>query len=261
MFNIKLILEYDGSNYCGWQIQETRDKRQGTRKKSIQETIEKALCQILQEKVRLTASGRTDAGVHAIGQVANFKTEKKIELAKLQKGVNALLPRDIVVTSIKKATAEFHSRYSAKSKIYRYLILNSAYASALLREKVYHCSYPLNIALMRREARVLLGKHDFRVFCASGSAVKSTIRTIKRITVLKKPCFLFSVSLICIEIEADGFLYNMVRNIAGTLIEIGRGRLPPASMKKILKFQDKKLAGPTINPCGLYLVKVKYTLD
>lgn len=316
MRNLKLEIEYDGSNYCGWQIQSSSKKQSILRLRSglilrrhfwprnkwrglappnvsIQETIESALQKILQEKVRLTASGRTDAGVHALAQVANFKANSKIDLRKLQLALNSLLPPDIAIARIEEAPLNFHSRFSAKAKLYRYLILNRPYPSAFLKERAYFFPWPLDIQLMRKHAKFLLGRHDFKSFCASGSSVKDTTCTIKRIAIsnfgdtfqapsrghfpLNSNSFygkcpllvefgkleLSFVSpklrpLIAIGIEADGFLYNMVRNIVGTLIEIARGKPEEFDLKKILKAKDRRLAGPTAPARGLYLIKVKY---
>jgi tRNA pseudouridine38-40 synthase len=277
MRNIKLTVEYDGTNYCGWQIQShqiTPSIKLGTpcgrkppshHKKSIQGTIEKVLGKILSEKVRLIVSGRTDAGVHALGQVANFKTNSGISLQKLRWALNGLLPEDIVVTKIEQVSPDFHSRFDARAKVYRYAILNRNYPAALLKNRVYFYPYPLDIRLMRREARTLLGRHDFKAFCASGSSAKDTTRTIKRISIRKLPSELRPMSydlnhttLLSIDIEADGFLYNMVRNIVGTLIEIGRGKFPAGSLKKILLSKNRKLAGPNVLARGLYLLKVTY---
>jgi len=198
--------------------------------------------------------------VHALGQVANFKTNSKIPLEKLQRALNGLLPADISVTKIGEAAKDFHSRFSAKSKTYRYTILNRPYRSAFLRKGAYFYPYLLDLKLMQKEARVLLGKHDFKSFCASASSVKDTVRTIKRISVKH---FIpntehRTLNLITVEIEADGFLYNMVRNIVGTLVEIGRGRFPEGSTKKVLRLKNRKLAGPTAPARGLALLKVKY---
>ena len=264
--NLKLTVEYDGTNYCGWQIQNRRVS------KSIQETIEKTLSKILQEKIRLIASGRTDAGVHAQAQVANFKTKSNISSEKLQKALNGLLPSDISISKTDEAAPDFHSRFAAKSKVYHYSILNRKFPSALLRNRVYFYPYPLALKLMHQEARCLLGRHDFKAFCASGGSSKDTIRTIKKITIRKTNYGLWAMPacrqgrdyglnngpLIVIDIEADGFLYNMARNIVGTLMEIGRGRFPKGSLKKILNSKDRKLAGPTVPACGLCLLKVKY---
>jgi tRNA pseudouridine38-40 synthase len=273
MRNIKLTLEYDGTNYCGWQIQAhkvTPGKRKGQgkshrQKKSIQETIEKVLCKILDEKIRLAVSGRTDAGVHALGQVANFKTNSGIELQKLRWALNGLLPEDIVISKVEEESPHFHSRFDARGKVYRYVILNRNYSAALLKNRVYFYPYLLNIGLMRQEAQVLLGRHDFAAFCASGSSVKDTARTIRRISIRKQSFGrgpltygLNATPLLVVDIEANGFLYNMVRNIVGTLIEIGRGRFPAGSLRKILLSRNRKLAGPNVPARGLYLLKVTY---
>ena len=256
MPNFKIIIEYDGRRFCGWQ-------KQG-QKNSIQEILEKALRKVLREKIRLVASGRTDAGAHALAQAADFHTAKKIPPEKLIAAINSHLPKDIAVVRIDKVPAGFHSRFDAKSKIYRYTIFNRGFSSPLLRNFVYLCRFPLNLSLMRKEAQVLTGRHDFKSFCASGSDVKDTVRRIKRISIKKSTDQLSAIgyepkgSLISIEIEANGFLYNMVRNISGTLIEIGRGRFKPGSMKRILAAKDRNAAGPTLPAKGLCLVKVVY---
>lgn len=251
MRNITLTLEYDGTRFAGWQTQKSRTIK-SQKCPTLQETIEKVLQQILQEKVKLIASGRTDAGVHAKAQVANFKTCSKLSLSRLQEGLNALLPDDISVAAIEEAPFDFHSRFSAKSKTYRYTILYQKHRSALLKDKAYFCRYPLDIALMQKEAKCLLGEHDFKAFQASTKKVKNPLRIIKQIIITQE------APLLHIDIEANSFLYNMVRNIVGTLIEIGRGRLAPGSMKKILLSKDRKLAGPTAPACGLCLMEVKY---
>jgi tRNA pseudouridine38-40 synthase len=213
----------------------------------------------------LIASGRTDSGVHALGQVANFKTNSNIRLEKLQRALNGLLPEDICISKAEEKPLEFHSRFDAKSKLYRYMILNRAYPSALMRNTAYFYPFPLDVRLMQREAKALLGRHNFGAFCASGSSAKDTTRTIKNITI-KKSAFRLSPltfnlnerPLIIIDIEADGFLYNMVRNIAGTLIEIGRGRFKKGYLGRILRSMNRKNAGPTSPAHGLCLVEVKY---
>lgn len=253
MRNIRLEIEYDGTGYCGWQIQNSRQSIvYSPEKKTIQHTIENVLQKILQEKIRLIGSGRTDAGVHAKAQVANFTTPSEVELHKLQAALNALLPEDISIRKIKEVSDDFHSRFSAQSKIYRYTILNSAHRGVLLRNYVFFCRYPLDIKRMQREAGVLLGTHDFSAFCSSAGKYRNPKKTIKKLKIIKYNDLLY------IEIEADGFLYNMVRNIAGTLIEIGRGRFPPESMKSILDSRNRKCAGPTLPAKGLCLIKVKY---
>jgi len=262
--NIRLTIEYDGTDYCGWQIQshhstasvrsEAKPPRRGPgyQKKSIQEVIEKTLRKILQEKVRLIASGRTDAGVHALAQVANFKTRSQIPLEKLERALNGLLPGDISVYALKEVPSDFHSRFSAKSKLYRYTILNRKHPSPFLKRSVYFYPFPLNVRLMQRESRLLLGRHDFSSFRASGAKVRNPLKHIRKIKVVKQDYFIY------IYIEADGFLYNMARNIVGTLIEIGRGKLSEGTLEKILDSRDRRLAGPTAPAKGLCLVRVKY---
>jgi tRNA pseudouridine38-40 synthase len=258
--NIKLTIEYDGSNYCGWQIQDhVRCFVSGARK-SIQEVIEETLRRILQEEIRLVASGRTDAGVHALAQVANFKTQSSISAAKLQLALNSLLPQDISIARIEEVSLGFHSRFQAKSKIYRYTILNRNYPSALMKGRVYFYPFPLNLKLMRQAARHFLGRRNFKAFCASGSGAKSTIRTIKRISIKKARYALCGVAawLVIIDIEANGFLYNMARNLTGTLVEVGKGKLSVDSARRLLACGDRRLAGPTLPAHGLSLIKVKY---
>ena len=244
MRNIKLTIEYDGTNYAGWQAQ-------GKKHRTIQETLEKALQIILGKRTKIAGSGRTDAGVHAIGQVANFKTDSALAVEKLQKALNAVLPDDISVTKAQEARPDFHSRFSAKSKVYRYTILNRQSRPTLLKDTVYFVPYPLNLKLMQKEARVLLGRHNFKSFQAAADK-KDSVRRIKNIKVSRDK------DLIYIDIEADGFLYNMVRNIVGTLIEIGRGKLAEGSIKKILMAGNRRVAGPTAPAKGLCLMEVKH---
>lgn len=246
MRNLRLEIEYDGSNYAGWQIQSK------SRARTIQQVIEETLRSILQEKIKLIVSSRTDAGVHAKAQVVNFFTHSKISLPKLKLALNGVLPEDIKVIRIKNEALNFHSRFSAKSKLYRYTILNRDYSSPLLRNTVYFYPHPLDVKLMQKEASVLLGKHDFRAFQASQGKEKNPVKIIKKIDISQKDNFIY------IDIEADGFLYNMVRNIVGTLIEIGRGRFAEGSLKKILRLKDRRLAGQTAPASGLCLLKVRY---
>ncbi|MEK6727727.1 MAG: tRNA pseudouridine(38-40) synthase TruA [Candidatus Omnitrophota bacterium] len=251
--NIRLEIEYDGTRYNGWQVQR-RNKNDNSklRLRTIQETLENTLRKILQEKIRIIVSGRTDAGVHAKAQVANFKTKSTIALWKLQKALNALLPKDISISKAEDASFNFNSRFDAKSKIYRYTILNSPHPSALLRRYTYHCPHQLNIRLMQKEAKTILGRHDFKSFQASEKRERSSIRTIKKLSIVREQ------DLIYIYFIGNGFLYNMVRNIVGTLFEIGRGRLARGSLKKILAAKDRKLAGPLVAARGLCLIKVEY---
>jgi tRNA pseudouridine38-40 synthase len=246
MRNLKLEIEYNGKNYCGWQTQSN------AKRKSIQEAIERALRKILCEKVKLIVSGRTDAGVHALAQVANFHTRSKIPLDKLRLGLNGILAQDIKISGIRQVAADFHSRFSSKSKIYRYTILNRTHSSPLLEGKVFFYPYPLDLKLMLRESRSLLGRHNFKSFQASQEKEKNPVKTIKRVTITK------NMDLVHIDIEADGFLYNMVRNLVGTLLQVGRGKLAKGYLRKVLLAKDRRSAGETAPAHGLCLLRVKY---
>jgi len=251
MPNFKLQIEYDGRRYYGWQVQNGK-KLSYPANKTIQYVLEQVLRKILQEEIKLTVAGRTDSGVHALSQVANFKSSTKMPLARLRWAINCLLPEDIKVTRIQKVGLDFNSRFCAKSKIYRYTILNRKYSSPLSAGRVYFFHYPLDLRLMRSEAKFLLGRHNFQAFQAAEDRQRNPVRTIKRVKIAKDKDFLY------IDIEADSFLYNMVRNISGTLLEIGRGKFPKGSMRRILKLGERRLAGPTLPAKGLCLVKVKY---
>lgn len=249
MRNIKLTIEYDGTEFCGWQIQRPA---QGAKRKTIQETIEQALSKILQEKIKVIGSGRTDSGVHAEGQVANFRTISLLPLKNIQKGVNSLLPDTISVIKIEEAPLDFHARFDAKNKTYRYVIFNAEINRPLIKD--YSCRLPhkLDLLLMKKEIKCLKGKHNFKSFQASDKKERSSVRTIQKINLSQKGKFIY------LNITADGFLYNMARNIAGTLLETGRGKFPPGSMKKILLAKNRQLAGPTALAKGLTLIGVKY---
>ena len=244
--NIKLVLEYDGTNYHGWQSQA------GSGKRTIQETLEQALSLLTHEKESLVSSGRTDAGVHALGQVANFKTQSAIPAAAWAPALNRLLPPDIRVLVSEEASSGFHARYSAKTKTYLYRIFNRRAPTSLYRNYAWHINLPLNIHRMRRAAIVLLGKHDFSSFRSSGCGARSPVRTVKSMVIRKNRDF------IELWIEADAFLQYMVRNITGTLAEVGLGRFSPDDVKYILESKDRTAAGKTAPPQGLYLVRVDY---
>ncbi len=250
--NIFLKIEYVGTRYHGWQKQRNVSSKKRRKSSTVQQSIENALEQILQQPVNLIASGRTDAGVHAKDQCANFKANTDISLQRLKISLNALLDDDIRIKAIKYVKSDFHCRYDARSKIYRYVILNKAHGSAFLRQTALHIFRPLDIKQMQKQAKVLKGMHDFKSFQAADKKERSSVRTIKNISVKKKG------SLILIDIEADGFLYNMVRNIVGTLIAIGRNKLKPGDMKKILDKKNRRYASPTAQAKGLCLLKVKY---
>jgi len=251
MRNIKLTIEYDGTHYHGWQIQQRLPKPPGE-EKTIQGIIENALYKILREHIRITGAGRTDSGVHAKAQVGSFKTSSEICEHPLGKALNAILPDDIAISKVQNAGPNFNARFSALSKLYSYSILNRKVRSTFDRIHSHHIPYKLDVALMKKEASVLKGRHDFKSFQASDKKDRSSIRTIKRISVKKIG------PKIIIDVEADGFLYNMVRNIAGTLIDIGRGKLEKGSMKKILLAKDRRRAGPTAPAKGLCLLRVSY---
>jgi tRNA pseudouridine38-40 synthase len=206
----------------------------------------------LAEEGRIIASGRTDAGVHARAQVANFKTDTNIPAGRLKQALNSLLPEDIVITKAQEADLGFHARFSAKAKIYRYTILNQAGPSAIWRNFAYFVPDELDFKSMQKAARLLLGRHDFRSFQASDKKPRSSIRTIEKIRVSRQGNF------ILIDIQANGFVYKMVRNIVGTLIEIGRKSKSPKNIQRILALRNRKFAGPTVPGQGLCLLRVKY---
>jgi tRNA pseudouridine38-40 synthase len=247
MRNIRLTLQYDGTHYLGWQ-------RQSSSPATIQAIVEKILSDILQEKVHITAAGRTDTGVHARQQVANFKTHNPISLRELQHGLNALLPDDIKVASVTAVAPDFHSRFSALEKTYQYTILNRAHSDVFVRNQVYHYGIAkLNISRMRAASRLLVGRHDFTSFKKNGTTrSKSNVRMISRISIAKKG------SLITIQVTGEGFLYKMVRGIVGTLIEIGRGKLQVNSVQSIIKPKNRAIAAPPAPASGLCLLRVKY---
>ncbi len=244
MGNIKLVIQYDGTNYCGWQKQ-----KNGI---SIQEEIEKAIFIVTGEKVNLIGAGRTDKGVHAQGQVANFLTSSSIPADKFKYALNSKLPEDIKVIESELVDDSFHSRYDALGKKYTYIIYNRRILNPLYRNYSYHVPYKLNFHYMEEAAKYFLGTHDFSAFMASNSSVKSTIRTIYNIDLKKDK------DLICISIKGNGFLYNMVRIIVGTLVEVGSGKLNPNSIPNIIESKDRKKAGHTAPAKGLYLDEVYY---
>ena len=244
MRNIKLIIEYDGKGFNGWQKQPD--------KLNIQGEIEKAIEEITGEKVDLTASGRTDAGVHSLGQTANFKTESKIPIEKFAKAINSRLKKSVVIKSAEEVDERFHSRYSVKSKTYRYIINNSENGTAIYRGLEYHVPMKLDYEKMNEAIKYFIGEHDFKAFKASGTSSKSSVRTILDGSVRKE------VERIIIEITGTGFLYNMVRIISGTLLEVGLGKIKPEEIKDIINSQDRNKAGKTLPAHGLYLLEVNY---
>ena len=253
MRNIKLTIEYDGTNYQGWQIQRTKRRDAPT----IQFALEQAIPRVVQHPVQVTGSGRTDSGVHAAGQAANFFTESAIPAENLIPAINSYLPRDIAVVQAGDVPLDFHARYSAKSKTYRYTVLNREARCPLLRDRVWHLRGRLEIDRMIAAARCLIGEHDFHAFQskAAESDDGSSVRTVSQLDIAARDCLIeFSVS-------ANGFLYNMVRAIVGTLVQVGYGRLQPDDVKRILDSRDRSQAGPTAPAKGLCLVAVYYEED
>lgn len=243
MRNLKITLQYNGKNYCGWQKQPNA--------LGIQGTVEKAIYEITKEEVKVTASGRTDAGVHALGQVANFKTESKIPADRLPDALNAKLPKDISIISCEEVDIDFHARYNACGKTYRYLIYNKPYRSPLYKDLSYHVRYDLDLDKICLEAKSLIGTHDFGGFMSSGSSVKDTVRTIYDVDIQEND------GMISIEVSGNGFLYNMVRIIVGTLVDIGRGRIKH-NMEEIINSKSRSMCGHTAPAHGLFLKKVNY---
>ncbi len=244
MRNIKLTIEYDGKDFNGWQKQPD--------KLNIQGEIEKAIFLVTKEEVELFGSGRTDAGVHAVGQVANFKTNSKIPTEKLTYAINSKLKKSIRIKEAKQVSMNFHSRYNCKEKTYRYIINNSEQGTAINRNLEYHISNPLNIEAMKKAVSYFKGEHDFKAFKASGTSSKSSIRTIYKAKLKKEK------ERIIIELTGNGFLYNMVRIISGTLVDVGLGKIDPDKIPEIIESKDRKKAGKTLPPYGLYLLRVKY---
>jgi tRNA pseudouridine38-40 synthase len=243
--NIRLLLEYDGSRYHGWQ------RQRGDL--SIQQVLEEALGRLTGEQVRLIGSGRTDAGVHALGQVANFLTGSSIPLKAFREGLNSLLPYDIAVLAAQEAPPGFHARKSARHKTYEYRILNRPVRSPLHHNSGWWLAVPLELAAMAAAAAVLPGKHDFSAFRASGSGNLNPVRQVLAAGWQTHPggWLRFSVT-------ATGFLRGMVRSLVGTMVEIGKGKAAPKLLAELLISGERSLAGPTAPPQGLYLVEVVY---
>ncbi len=244
MRNIKLTIEYDGTNYVGWQRQENGI--------SVQQKLEKAINIVSGEDVILIGSGRTDSGVHAKGQVANFKTSSTIPPEKFKFALNNNLPGDIAILKSEEVSIDFHSRYDSIGKKYGYLIYNSKLPTALCRNLVYHVSYTLDYEEMKKAIDLFRGTHDFTSFMVARNDVETAVRTITNISLDKKG------DLIFFSVEGDGFLYNMIRIIVGTLIDIGRGKLKAVDIPNIIHLKHRKFAGHTAPPQGLYLEKVYY---
>ena len=244
---IRLTIEYDGSNYAGWQRQ--------LNAMSVQERLEAAIFSLTSENVSVTGASRTDAGVSAYMQAAHFDTASRVPDNKFSYALNALLPPDIRVRDSRAVPPDFHARYHAKAKLYQYLIYIAPHAPAIGRRVMAHVMYPLDESLMAREARSMLGAHDFKAFAASGSAVKNTVRTVLRTDVLRRR------EVIAIYIMGDGFLYNMARIYAGTLIGVGSGKIGPGAISRAIESKDRLELGVTAPASGLTLMRVFYDGD
>ena len=244
MKNIKLTIEYDGTNYRGWQKQ--------TGLKTVEAEVEEAIYKSTGQRVKLYASGRTDAGVHAYGQVANFRIESTIPGDRFVYPLNDKLPDDICIKASEEVDEDFHSRYSAKSKTYRYLIYESDLRSAILRNRAYHISYKLDLEKMQKALKYLVGRMDYSSFTPIKSSVNKNIRTIYSASVFREDEYYV------FEIRGNGFLHNMVRIIVGTVIEIGNGHRQVEDMKAIIEKKDRLAAGKTVPAYGLYLKRVEY---
>ena len=258
----RLTIEYDGSPFVGWQRQ-----AEGL---SIQGLIEDALSRIEGRAVAVVGAGRTDAGVHACGQVASVRLSSPIDLAVLERALNAMLPAEIRVTGVEQAADSFHARYSAESKTYRYRIVNAPSATPFEWRYAWHVTERLDVERMRAAARLIEGEHDFAAFRATGSSVKTTVRRVERSSIVEDAgsegatpwgCAIPArpgARRLTYEVSATGFLRHMVRAIVGTLVEIGTGRREAASIEHALASGDRADAGPTAPACGLCLVEVRY---
>lgn len=244
MKKVKLVVAYDGTNYCGWQIQPD-----GV---TIEQKLNEALTQLLGEDIKVTGASRTDAGVHSLGNVCVFETSSRMPAEKISFALNQRLPEDIVVQSSCEVDESFHPRFSKSKKTYEYRILNRKMRMPTRRLDTYFFHYELDVAAMQKAAGYLVGEHDFKSFCAANAQSETTIRTIYSCEVSKKE------DIITIRVTGNGFLYNMVRIIAGTLIKVGNGDYKPEDMKEILDACDRSKAGPTAPAHGLTMIGLEY---
>ncbi len=245
MRNLKLIIQYDGTNYHGWQIQENDI--------TIQEVLEEAIKKLTGARPKLSGCGRTDTGVHAENYVCSFKTESNIDCDRLPYAINRFLPDDIVCIGAEDMPSDFDAHKSAVGKTYTYRILNSQYPDVFYNNRAWHYRYDLDIEKMRKASKSFIGTHDFIGFAASGFTVKTTVRTIHNIEITKEG------NIVAIKVTGNGFLYNMVRIIAGTLVFAGNGKINCDEMDEIIASGDRKRAGITAPACGLYLSEVFYS--
>ncbi len=243
--NYKMIIQYDGTRYDGWQ-------RQGNTGNTIQSKLEAVLGRMTGEELEVDGSGRTDAGVHAIAQVASVHMDTDKTPLEIMNYVNQYLPDDIAVTKLEEAPDRFHSRLNATGKVYTYWIEMSPKCPVFQRKYIYTLGQKLDVEAMRQAAKLLCGTHDFKSFCSKKTIKKSSVRTLKSISFHERG------SQLEIHVAGNGFLYNMVRILIGTLIEVGLGKRKPESMKEILEAKDRQAAGPTAPACGLFLTAVLY---
>ena len=244
MKRVKLVVAYDGTNYHGWQVQDNGI--------TIEEVLNRTISELVQEDIKVIGASRTDAGVHACGNVAVFDTESRIPGDKFSFALNQRLPEDIRIQESCEVDADFHPRYADTVKTYEYNILNRRFELPTKRLYAAFCYYPMDIERMNQAAAYLVGEHDFKSFCSAGAQVQTTVRTIYAVNVTKED------DMVHIRITGNGFLYNMVRIIAGTLMQVGTGLMEPEQVKEILEARDRSKAGPTSVAKGLTLVEIQY---
>ena len=244
MKRVRLTVSYDGTNYCGWQIQNNGI--------TVEEVLNQALRELLDEEISVIGASRTDSGVHALGNVAVFDTETKIPAEKIALALNQRLPEDVKIQKSEEVPADWHPRFCDSIKTYEYKILNRKIPNPLERFYSYFTYMDLDVAKMKEAAAYIVGEHDFACFCSSGSQVQSTVRRVHSLIVEKNG------DMISIRIRGNGFLYNMGRIIAGTLMQVGMGAYSPEYVKEIIASKDRKMAGPTAPACGLTLVGIEY---
>ena len=244
MKRVKLVVAYDGTNYHGWQVQDNGI--------TIEEVLNRTISELVQEDIKVIGASRTDAGVHACGNVAVFDTESRIPGDKFSFALNQRLPEDIRIQESCEVDADFHPRYADTVKTYEYNILNLRFERPTKRLYAAFCYYPMDIERMNQAAAYLIGEHDFKSFCSAGAQVQTTVRTIYAVNVTKAD------DMVHIRITGNGFLYNMVRIIAGTLMQVGTGLMEPEQVKEILEARDRSKAGPTAVAKGLTLVEIRY---
>jgi tRNA pseudouridine38-40 synthase len=242
--NLRFLIEYEGTDFAGWQRQPGQ--------RTVQGAIEDAIAAMTGETVLVRGAGRTDAGVHAAGQVANLTLEAAIPTLGLLRGLNSILPPDIALLDVAEAPADFDARFSARGKIYRYQVWNHLVRSPLHARRSWHCRGKLDLDVMRAAAQALCGEHDFRAFRASDCERRTTVRVVRRLDIDRQD------NLLSLEVEATAFLKNMVRILVGTLVDLGRGRIAPGIIARMLETGDRTIGGMTAPPQGLTLVKVFY---